>query len=1093
MRKMILRSWKREIAMILTFVMVAVSTYPAQAAIDDVYSMGFEENVGAFLGLKGATVKLGNVVKEAEKDTEKDTSKEEKIPKENSDSIVLTQKVTMKMEDGGYTDAMVDLTKVLTKTSKEDISELESIQVVVSFDKAEALAGGSATAKLYFQPNTTWSWCASSEVEVTEGKDYTLTLPISSITWGTGDTAAAAFGIQLINLKEGLKVTASVKSIKFIEKAKVSSLAVNVKSGEAIVSYVSAYDITSADIDLASYLTTISKEEITEAKSIDVVLTVDTAENFTKEKTAIAKIYFQPNSSWSWNVSPDAEAVVGKDIKISLPTSIIQWGAGDTAMGQFGVQLNNFKEGVVKYTVKSVNLTTGNSEAEVTPVQEVISEDGSAKSGSNYLQVSNRKNAMAGACVDVTDNLVAGNVYKISAWVKNNGANTDFMKLYWSISVASNGIAIAAVKATQGEWVQLEATLSVPKSAKKVILKFMSTNTISDFSIDNVEITKLKKGRTTSIKNYVVTDKNVKDGKVTLKDKTYNNLTIDASVGASTVLLDHVMVAGKLSIVGGAATIVELEDAAINQLSLVEGKITSAAIRSLAVTDIIPTIVLGPGSSLVRFLAGADVELTQDEQSILENIVVNPTANNGIKITLKNVKCNVIVEADETSPISFVLENAELGNISVNASTAGGQVDFSGDATSNIGTLNMDNSNGITTNISTPVQSLNINGNNTMVNISSVIGAIVVNGNTGSVNVAGTGVVGSVTTNGNNATILSQGKITTVNINGNNTTATVNAGTKVEIKKGADAPKVEGSTQVVNNNPIPTPEVTPTPDVFDSAGNLVVKSTFSKSFANIESTQDGVYIDYLGYFKNASTAFTGYEYIEVVMDINDISLVGSTAPALKLYTKGANWEWAEGATITAVEGETITLKIAINNIVWGGTQLKALGIKFEGANAGSRIGYTVKTIKLLIPTPDSISGDFVEFTENWGAINAELNLVNAFKAVKSDSNLKATVDKYETIKIVLDINKIVLKGATPVSAKLFTQDDLNWAWGEGASKAVSENSRITLEMPTASVMWVGDKGTATTLGKMAIQFYGAEIGTKVGYTVISTELIGLNL
>lgn len=308
------------------------------------------------------------------------------------------------------------------------------------------------------------------------------------------------FGGAKVKLSSKVDLSASNAS----ENANISSLAADVVSDTAKIAYVKEYDVANANIDLTKYLPKNTKEDVSKATSIKIVMSVDTAENYSADKTASAQLYFMGNATWAW-VTGDAVSVkAGEDFTVSIPASKLTWGDADTGVGQVGVQLFNFKEGDVKYTVKSVTLE--GLDAEPTPAVEEPSVDdsaysvGKAKSGKNYLFVTNRWDATSGAKVDLSKKMKAGSTYKVTAYVKSVGEDSDNIQLLCSNSAKANGTKFAKVKAKAGKWVKIEGTVAVPKTAKNVIIKFNTKETSIDFGIDNVTVKKVANGKTSKVK-----------------------------------------------------------------------------------------------------------------------------------------------------------------------------------------------------------------------------------------------------------------------------------------------------------------------------------------------------------------------------------------------------------------------------------------------------------------------------------------------------------------------------------------------------------------------------------------------------------------
>ena len=111
------------------------------------------------------------------------------------------------------------------------------------------------------------------------------------------------------------------------------------------------------------------------------------------------------------------------------------------------------------------------------------------------LYVTGRTNAWNGAAIDVTDSIVPGAKYRVTAYMKQMSGDTTPIKC--SVQMGQTYPEIATVEeAPSGEWVKIEGEIEVASSFSEYLIYFeMPKDNTADFYLDSVEITQISKGK----------------------------------------------------------------------------------------------------------------------------------------------------------------------------------------------------------------------------------------------------------------------------------------------------------------------------------------------------------------------------------------------------------------------------------------------------------------------------------------------------------------------------------------------------------------------------------------------------------------------
>lgn len=112
------------------------------------------------------------------------------------------------------------------------------------------------------------------------------------------------------------------------------------------------------------------------------------------------------------------------------------------------------------------------------------------------LSVTGRGQSWHGASLDITDTIVKGATYRVSAWVKQDSGSKKTIKV--SCALTSGGQEtypeVGKVETTSGVWTKFEATYTIPKSFTKLTIYFESTEDTFDFCIDDFSMTQITAG-----------------------------------------------------------------------------------------------------------------------------------------------------------------------------------------------------------------------------------------------------------------------------------------------------------------------------------------------------------------------------------------------------------------------------------------------------------------------------------------------------------------------------------------------------------------------------------------------------------------------
>ena len=117
-----------------------------------------------------------------------------------------------------------------------------------------------------------------------------------------------------------------------------------------------------------------------------------------------------------------------------------------------------------------------------------------ADGGKGLLSVTGRTSSWNGTIVDISDKVIPGASYKVSAWVRyTTGADEEVIKCTQEANVRGEVryLAISGdVNVKKGQWTELTGIMEVPAGASSCYF-YLEANSLIDFYVDNVRIEKI--------------------------------------------------------------------------------------------------------------------------------------------------------------------------------------------------------------------------------------------------------------------------------------------------------------------------------------------------------------------------------------------------------------------------------------------------------------------------------------------------------------------------------------------------------------------------------------------------------------------------
>lgn len=441
--------------------------------------------------------------------------------------------------------------------------------------------------------------------------------------------------------------------------------------------------------------------------------------------------------------------------------------------------------------------------------------------------------------VSVTGSGTMKGVKKGTAKVTVTAADGSKVKDTLTVTVGTpvTGITVSKTKLTltAGKTSTVKAAVKPGAASNKKLSYQTSDKKIATVS-QNGKITAVSKGKATitvtardgsgkKAKVYVtvngvkisrtLTEKDVVGGSITVRNKTYDILTVDNSVGDAKILLDKVTVKSELRMEADAGYTVTAKDSKINKVAALEeetAELTAFALEEeTEAAKPVPSFVAETGTLVVTIDAGGNVSVKQDSNASIGKITVNRKIDGNIELNLDGFNGNLVVNTISNADIAISAKNCNIGETTIGGTSSGqklslsdtsaegqaskiGKVKIATNAEFNLNVpadeLTIDESvtkaslvvdkpvgsiinNGISTQLSvnSDVTKVISTGNELVMKIAagSVIQSVEASGEASRINVALGSTIESIISKGSASEITGQGNVKEVSVEGNGT------------------------------------------------------------------------------------------------------------------------------------------------------------------------------------------------------------------------------------------------------------------------------------------------------------------------------------
>lgn len=207
------------------------------------------------------------------------------------------------------------------------------------------------------------------------------------------------------------------------------------------------------------------------------------------------------------------------------------------------------------------------------------------------------------------------------------------------------------------------------------------------------------------VKNLIINKDNVdSDGEVIVFDETYGNVSIDSSVGSADIYLSGVTVMNKLLLEKGSYNVYMYESSA-ESIEVVESFDDIVSFSTEEDNDI-PGLHIYDTSSINNISAGSGLNLTQDDTSEINTLVIDYDGEGDINIDLEGFSGNVIINTTGSGSINLNLTGSSIANVTVTGGANSGTVVFNNVEGSQITDLTVNGSSNIS--LQTPAENVSI-------------------------------------------------------------------------------------------------------------------------------------------------------------------------------------------------------------------------------------------------------------------------------------------------------------------------------------------------------------------------------------------------
>lgn len=210
--------------------------------------------------------------------------------------------------------------------------------------------------------------------------------------------------------------------------------------------------------------------------------------------------------------------------------------------------------------------------------------------------------------------------------------------------------------------------------------------TITVTSKDNVEA--IEKVNVTVLNNLII-DKNKldSDGEFVLMDKTYGNVTIEPSVGDTSIFFSDVKIKGTLTM-GSGEYALSIYDSEVNKISLneVSGDIVSFATSTVDTKA--PKLIVGNNTEVEEIEAKVNAMIKQEDGAQINGLKFQQDKDGKITIFLENYSGKLLLDSS-FGDMELVATNCNLSDVQVNGGEKSGKVYISNADASTISSLTL--------------------------------------------------------------------------------------------------------------------------------------------------------------------------------------------------------------------------------------------------------------------------------------------------------------------------------------------------------------------------------------------------------------------
>lgn len=1068
---------KRRLAAILAvMLMFTGSIQPVSAAEKLVYTNGFEEGKGGFTNYRQAQTLF---TKEFKKSLEKVETDESSVELE-------TTIVGAKGNSSGEWGQAVTLAALKNEGGSFDPSWLKADCVVRVYYESNSVP------ELVLQ---SWSggaeWAKVGATKVADGvAEYTYSSMVKA--FGTDD-----FSSYLDNFIVGDTGAAlTVKSVSVVTNGSKSA-----SEGTAIAG--------AAGTSTGNWEQAVTIQTLKNGGGFDPAILVPGVKvQVTYESETAPEMVLQ-----SWSGGPVEWAKVAASYSDGS-TAIYTYDAMVAAFGtdNFVTYLDAFIIGDCgsPLTVSQAVYITEAEQEESSGVDVIEATCAEAKEGKEFLCVSNRKGAIAGAQVDLTNQMKKGKTYQVTAWMVNMGADTDYGYLSFG-NGSTIGSLVASERLPSGEWVQLTAIVKVPTNAKNVVLTYNTWNTANPFGLDLVEVKQVSAKNTVSIKSATLTESMAQKGTITVANTDYKNLTIDHRVGANDVVLKNVTVCGTLTISAEQAGNISFEHSNINKIVVKSSEQLMASADHTGLTimsieqsqaNVVAAITQGrvldllAGTTITNLVAQANVQLNGVGGGAIEQLsIYEPLQSRGTgsELTVYLNQCSPNLITVETGPRGSAIVDFINSQVPVLSTTAmmRGSLKLNGDSNSLIHELNLISSAQLTQNI--PVNTMSISGSGATIQAMLPIQLMRVLGGRNSIEVATPASIEQMILSGSANNIVAEGIVKAIEVAAESNTFTGQL-PRLTFTSESFTLTANGTTHMQ----LPVYSMSSSSGSSESENTPLSNIQLAKNKTGIATVQTNQWsngdhqasIDLLqmlsGVGVTSKVKLSKYKYLEVVMHVDKIcNTDDETQSSAKIFTQdNTDWTWTDSGSIELEENQTITMRLKISDINWGnGAMLGACGVQLHQYGDETRVNYELESVTLIYDENAEVETP-VEPEENQARVGDDGQvMINLMKYVDLDKVTEAiTNGTFTSLTVNLTLD------ASASWSKAFIQDNVNWQWveGEGLNNTNSNepyNFVIHSFTPT-NPNWAKDK-----VANFGVQYGGLTPNQIVTYQLDAATLV----